>query len=133
MRHRRIFLSGDATAPRRARAFLEECQCEDHSAEVLEEAKLLVSELVTNAYKYGSPPIELAVECVGEKGLQVRVRDAGADGSIATEREAGEDDLSAEHGRGLRLVDLLSDSWGVATGPDGKDVWFRVRQAPRSG
>jgi hypothetical protein len=39
--------------------------------------------------------------------------------------------LMAEHGRGLELVRELSYAWGVTwtggTRPDGKRVWFELR------
>ena len=117
-----MLLPDDATAPGQARRFLEESHCSVHGASVLDDAKLLVSELVTNAIRHGSPPIELQVECVGDRGLEVRVRDAGTTNDL----EVVDRGDNAVDGRGLRLVDLLSKSWGTASGPDGKDVWFRV-------
>lgn len=122
LRPRRLRLPTDTTAPRRARAFLEEAHCDDHSAEVLDDAKLLVSELVTNAYRHGVAPIELGVACVGRRELEVRVRDAGTEGAFRHRTASAED----ESGRGLSLVDLLSRSWGTYSGPDGKEVWFRL-------
>jgi hypothetical protein len=34
-------------------------------------------------------------------------------------------------GRGLRLVDELSDRWGVHGGRPGKTVWFEIQDGPR--
>jgi hypothetical protein len=37
--------------------------------------------------------------------------------------------LADEGGRGLALVDLLSDAWGIEPEEPGKSVWFRLRLA----
>ena len=41
-------------------------------------------------------------------------------------REPGEE---AEGGRGMLLVDLLTDDHGVRTDPPGKAVWARLRRS----
>jgi len=108
-------------APALARAFLREASCGAHRAAVVDEAVLLVSEVVTNAVLHGGPPITVAVDCDGG-GLQVLVRDGSP--RLLQRRQANEDD---EGGRGLELVDLLSSEWGVQPEPpDGKHVWFRL-------
>lgn len=122
MSPRQVVLPADVTAPRAARDFLADACCGSHRAEVVQEAQLLVSELVTNAVRYGAPPIELQVRCAGEDRLQVRVRDS--------ERRAPRPrspDPDAEGGRGLLLVDLVSDAWGHEYDEDGKAVWFTLK------
>ena len=113
----------DQRAPGAARQFLREASCQTHHARVLDEAELLVSELVTNAVVHGAPPITVSVECDGTKGLRVAVTD-GSD-HTPVPREAAPDD---ESGRGIYLVDVISDRWGVAPnrGP-GKAVWFSLK------
>ena len=120
-----LVLPTDPRSAATARAFVRNSSCPAHDLEVLDEALLLISELVTNSVKYGGAPILLAIEC-DEHALQVRVRDGSP--VQPTLRAAGEDD---ESGRGLALVDLLSDAWGMdavqdAHGP-GKAIWFRLR------
>lgn len=124
MRPGRIVLPMDPTAAKSARDFLATMCCGRHEAGVLDEAQLLVSELVGNAVRHGAPPIEVEVRCAGAETLQIRVRDA-ADGEPA-QRDAGPDD---EGGRGLALVDLLSEAWGIEPTEPGKAVWFRLRLA----
>jgi anti-sigma regulatory factor (Ser/Thr protein kinase) len=93
--------------------------------EILDDALLLISELVTNAVRHGSPPILLALECDGE-GLRVRVRDGAP--ALPRPRDSIPED---EGGRGLALVDALSDAWGAEPVVDehggGKSVWFELR------
>lgn len=114
-------LPNDATAPGLARSFLRDAACDVHHAEVLDEAQLLVSELVTNAVLHGAPPITVRVECDGAR-LLVSVTDGSSD--PAQLRDAGPDAVS---GRGIRLVDFISDQWGVQPAEPGKDVWFTLR------
>jgi anti-sigma regulatory factor (Ser/Thr protein kinase) len=118
----RLAMPMDDHAPGHARLFLAEAHCPAHNTSVLDEATLLVSELVTNALLHGAPPITLEIECDGSAGMQIRVSDgSGAQPAIG---HPGVDD---EHGRGVALVDMLSDAWGVDPTPNGKAVWFRLR------
>jgi anti-sigma regulatory factor (Ser/Thr protein kinase) len=122
MSPRHVVLPADVTAPRTARAFLAAACCGRHEAAVVAEAQLLVSELVTNAVRYGAPPIELQIRCAGGDHLQVRVRDS--ERGTPAPRAPGPD---AEGGRGLLLVDLVSEEWGHEDDGDGKAVWFTLR------
>lgn len=116
-----IALPASVHAPAIARNFLSEMLCALHGRAVLDDAKLLTSETITNAVLYGGPPIILAVEC-SETAMEVRVRD----GSPEMPRRRHPDEY-AQHGRGMLLVDVLSDAWGVDTAePSGKEVWFRL-------
>lgn len=112
----------DVHAPADARHFLASAICVSHNAEVLHEAELLVSELVTNAVRYGTPPIRLRVECDDSHDMVVRVADASPQQPVRLHPGAAD-----ESGRGIELVDLLSDAWGVESLPDGKQVWFRLK------
>jgi anti-sigma regulatory factor (Ser/Thr protein kinase) len=81
--------------------------------ELRHNAALVAYELVANAVAHGRPngdgTVELDCELV-EKALIVRVRDAGSHGPVAPPRA-----LKPEvgHGRGLAIVDALSNSWTV--------------------
>jgi len=91
------------------------------SPERMEDAMLLVTELIANAVIHGSPAVELDIEVDGAE-LLVRVRD----GSVAPLRMPGEPGA----GRGLGIVDTLADRWGVegVGGPQvGKAVWFEMK------
>lgn len=119
-RAQRRLVPGDE-APTQAREFLRAAGCVTHHAEVVEDAMLLVSELVTNSVLHGGPPVVVAIECDGG-ALQVRVRDGSP--VLPARRSAAHDE---EGGRGLALVDTLSSDWGVDPQPDGKHVWFVLR------
>ena len=117
-----LTLPTDERAPGVARHFLVGASCHTHHARVLDEAELLVSELVTNAVVHGTPPITVHIECDGSQGLAVAVSDGSPD--LPEPRDAGP---YAEGGRGIHLVDLISDRWGIEPREgDGKQVWFRL-------
>ena len=107
-------------APALAREFLRGSTCAEHHSEVVDDAVLLVSELVTNSVLHGGPPVVVAVDC-DEATLQVRVRDGSP--SLPAPRDAASGD---ENGRGLALVAEMSADWGVDTEEDGKHVWFVI-------
>ncbi|MCG0291114.1 ATP-binding protein, partial [Streptomyces sp. PSAA01] len=87
----------------------------------LEEAvfttELIVSELVTNAIRYGRPPIRLRL-IRDRGGLICEVSDTS--NTAPHLRRAR---LFDEGGRGLMLVAQLATRWGTRQGPDGKTIW----------
>ncbi|MFE1921293.1 SpoIIE family protein phosphatase [Streptomyces asoensis] len=78
--------------------------------------ELVVSELVTNAIRYGEPPIELRL--ILDRSLICEVSDASS--TAPHLRRARDND---EGGRGLLLVAQLSHSWGARHTPRGKTIW----------
>ena len=85
-------------------------------------AELLASELVTNAVTHGRGQVRVLME-YDARGLAVTVSDDESAPPVIADAA-----LSATGGRGMRLVDVLSTSWGVTPdrpGP-GKGVWFRL-------
>jgi signal transduction histidine kinase/serine phosphatase RsbU (regulator of sigma subunit)/DNA-binding response OmpR family regulator len=89
---------------------------------VTRDLTLITSELVTNALVHGGPPVELRLERQGTR-VVVEVKD-DAPGSLPSSRRPSDDD---EHGRGLQIVEALSDEWGIRGTDRGKCVWS-VRQ-----
>lgn len=109
-------------APAQARRAVREFAAAAGSVNTAETAELLVSELVTNAVTHGRGTVTLLLE-YDVRGLEVTV----CDDSPALPAVADADPLSLG-GRGLHLVEVLADAWGVSSdsaGP-GKGVWFRL-------
>jgi PAS domain S-box-containing protein len=85
-----------------------------------ETAALLASELVTNALVHADPPYRIAVES-GDGVLRIAVNDASTTGP-----QVPPHDVHAISGRGIRLVDSLTNRWGVVLTEGGKSVWFEL-------
>ncbi|MDX3245282.1 SpoIIE family protein phosphatase [Streptomyces sp. ME18-1-4] len=92
-----------------------------------DEIELVADELITNALMHteGAAIVTVRVVTGGERRLRVEVEDSSS--ALPRRREAGESGVS---GRGLLLVDLLTDAWGVEARGGGKCVWceFVVRE-----
>jgi hypothetical protein len=107
----RLLLTPDEHAPAAARRALRCLPLGARRDDVL----LLTSELVTSAVEGGAAavgePIEVAAECDGA-GARVEVcnRGPGRTGQPA--------------GHGLRILEAMTDHWGVAVG--GRSVWFEL-------
>ncbi|MEW1694555.1 SpoIIE family protein phosphatase [Streptomyces sp. NPDC093249] len=86
---------------------------------LVDTVELLVSELVTNALRYGEGEIRLRM--LRDRTLVCEVWDAGL---VQPRRRRAKD--TDEGGRGLQLVGLLSSSWGARRTPRGKTVWFEL-------
>lgn len=85
--------------------------------------ELMVSELATNCVRHGRTRFELVADLTPEQ-LRVEVTDEGPGRPVVQSPSPTE-----PTGRGLRIVDTLSDRWGVETASDrpGKTVWFTYR------
>ncbi|WP_052681346.1 ATP-binding protein [Saccharothrix sp. ST-888] len=86
------------------------------AADLVDSAQLVVSELVTNAVRYGRGAISITL-ALTDAALQISVADFGRE--LPQAREAGEEDSS---GRGLAIVTMLCEEWSVTTRLTGKTV-----------
>ncbi|MFJ5024895.1 SpoIIE family protein phosphatase [Streptomyces goshikiensis] len=91
--------------------------------ETAHDTELIVSELVTNAVRYGSPPLELRV--INDRALTCEVRDGSA--STPRLRHAS---VADEGGRGLFIVAQLAQAWGTRYTPEGKIIWTEQNPPP---
>ncbi|MBB5931085.1 two-component sensor histidine kinase [Streptomyces echinatus] len=93
--------------------------------EIVEDALLVVSELVTNAIVHARPPAELRLSWVrgdGCRSLRIEVSDAGA-------APAGRSLLGIdpdEHGRGEAIVHALATRHGIRIHPGGVTRWAEL-------
>ncbi|WP_329438993.1 SpoIIE family protein phosphatase [Streptomyces canus] len=78
--------------------------------------ELILSELVTNAIRYGGDPIQ--VRMLYDRTLICEVFD-----SSSTSPHLRYAAMTDEGGRGLFLVAQLSDRWGTRYTPEGKVIW----------
>jgi anti-sigma regulatory factor (Ser/Thr protein kinase) len=118
-----LTLSSDTDASRVAREFVEQ-HSDSLARDVIDTAKLLVSEVVANAVKYGEPAITLRVS-LDPPLIGVSVDDEGDD---MPPTQVSRPAPTATSGRGLLIVASLSSHWGVVDHDPrpGKTVWFRL-------
>lgn len=103
-----------------ARALTRQALTEPDQEPILDDAELLVSEVVTNALMHAGTPIDLWIAMLGHT-LRVEVSDGAPHLPVRRDYAA-----MAGTGRGLQLLEELSDQWGVDTVGDGKTVWFEL-------
>jgi len=91
-------------------------------ARVLDDLALLVSELVTNSYRYGGinkgDSISLSVSQKG-KTIHVEIEDPGQGTTVPAPRRP-----TADGGWGLEIVRKTADRWGVRKTRGRTVVWF---------
>ncbi|WP_411070327.1 SpoIIE family protein phosphatase [Streptomyces sp. cmx-4-25] len=83
-------------------------------------ATLLVSELVTNAIRYGAAPVTLRL-ITDSTTLTCEISDAGQAAPHLRHAKAVE-----EGGRGLLICAVLADNWGMRYSAGGKTVWAEI-------
>ena len=104
-----LYLPAIDTAVAQARAALDRVETLDSHPDARFAVRLLVSELFTNAVKYGRPG-------------DARVADHGRgfpEGRVSMPSE------EAESGRGLAFLDAMADRWGVIRDCE-NCVWFEL-------
>jgi len=94
----------------------------DVPSPLVDDALLVISELVTNAVRHAGTAGTLELE-LGQTGECLRV--SLADGS-ATAPRVRRPRTAAEDGRGMRILAALSDRWGIEPHLGGKRVWWEV-------
>ena len=93
----------------------------DTPAEVLDAVQLMVSELATNSIRHARTGFRLAIARARES-VRIEVTDVG--GGVPQVRRPAPTDPT---GRGLAIVEMFSDDWGVEYGaPSDKTVWFTL-------
>lgn len=118
----RIQLEPTPASAAKARRWSEERAARAGVVEVSDTLGLLVSELVSNVVLHARTPCDLSISRAGSR-LRVEVRD----GSSRLPRVIGKPDPFALSGRGMLLVDALSDAHGAESlDGGGKLVWFEL-------
>lgn len=110
-------------ARRRLRVTLGEIGRED----LVDDASLVVSEMVTNALLHAGSAIDVEAS-YADGSLLVRVSDASPHEPRL--RTYGDE---ARTGRGLHLVESLTDAWGFERAEVGKTVWARISTVSSAG
>jgi anti-sigma regulatory factor (Ser/Thr protein kinase) len=97
---------------------------------VLMDAKLLLTEVVSNAIRHAGRGIQAVIIRIRRNHVvRVEVLDPGPMFN-PDPRPPG---TGAGNGRGLYLVDAVATAWGVEPDEAGKKVWFELRLAAGGG
>lgn len=121
-RAHRLLRSGPESVPA-ARRFVRDILTGWDLTGLEDAATLAVSELVTNAVVHTSSAIRLSLRRTGPDRVWIGVHDDSD--RFPGPRRAADDDIS---GRGLAIVEMVADSWGVEPGTcgSGKTVWAEL-------
>jgi two-component sensor histidine kinase len=123
MRQTRHF-PGDPSSAAAARHFALRA-VEGAASDTVQAIELMVSELATNCIRHAGREFELTIARTAD---EIRVEVSDQAGGVPQKRSPG---LEEPTGRGLQIVELLSEDWGVDLTPKGgKTVWFTVAAAP---
>ncbi|MFB7860724.1 SpoIIE family protein phosphatase [Streptomyces sp. NPDC056069] len=112
-----------ATAREQVRQLLHDWSDPDQ----VDSAVLMVSEMVTNVLVHtdGDALLVAEVVCLGN-ARRLRVEVADASDELPHRRHPGE---MASSGRGLILMEMLADAWGVDPRGEGKAIWFELHES----
>ena len=111
-------LPADPAVVAKARGYVEEQLADWGLAEAAFVTELVVSELVTNAIRYGAEPIQLRL--IHDRALICEVSDANPTSPHLRRARALD-----EGGRGLLLVAQLTANWGTRHTAEGKIIWAK--------
>ncbi len=121
--HDRLTLPRGSQAPRQARAWVSQ-HTTGMPEEVIDDALLVTSELVTNAVLHGDADIVLSLEHL-PSGVRISVSDLSDAVPVAPPTTP---DPDRPQGRGMIIVAARATKWGIhrhETGP-GKTVWAEL-------
>ncbi|GAA2653804.1 ATP-binding SpoIIE family protein phosphatase [Paractinoplanes durhamensis] len=117
-----MLVAAEPTGPSRVRQWMTTRLREWTVPEqVIGSAILCTSELTTNALLHAGTPAQVHIDLNAERVL-VSVADTGTRGSVMRAHT----DAMSSRGRGLSLIEELSDSWGTDPSVRGSTVWFEI-------
>ncbi|MDG4766617.1 SpoIIE family protein phosphatase [Solwaraspora sp. WMMD406] len=117
-----LLVPAEPIAPSRVRHWLAEQLAQWRVPEsVIGPAVLCASELTTNALLHAGTEARVEIDLSQER-LLVSVADSGTRGTVSRART----DTLSSRGRGLGLIEQLSDAWGTDPSVRGSTVWFEI-------
>ena len=122
---RRLTLVPVPESARTARRLVADVLSSARAEHFTDTATLLTSELVTNGIVHAHTDLQVIVDATA---TWVRVEVVDGNSQLPARREYDE---NASTGRGMEMVELLADEFGIESlEDDGKRVWFRLGEAP---
>ena len=108
-----------------ARLFVRD-RLSNQALETVEAAEVMTSELASNCVLHARTDFEVAID--SREQIRIELSDTGQGRPrllSPTPRELT--------GRGLRIVEAMSEAWGVIAAATGKKVWFTLPQSHECG
>lgn len=114
-----------------ARSFVRDTLQGWGQADIVDDAVVLTSELVTNAVVHAGTTAD--VLCLrSDDGVRIEVADHYPEREVPLQGSPADmGNLDREGGRGLQLCAALADRWGVEYTPTLKNVWFHLHLPER--
>jgi anti-sigma regulatory factor (Ser/Thr protein kinase) len=134
----RIRLAADPVSVPGARRFVTDGLRAWSRADIVDDAELCVSELAGNAALHSASTfMVVSLQQQSDSVVRVAVEDDGLTPALAVQPRAGfpgpgeqipadQVDAEATTGRGLAIVSILADDWGVEETEIGKRVWAEL-------
>ena len=116
-----VQIASDSGAPRMARNAVVRWLAAHGSSALVDDARLLVSELVANAVTYSTGGVIRLALLSMPGAVRVEVTNEGA-----WRYEPVLVPASSVSGRGLRIVDQVASRWGSFERADSTTVWFEL-------
>lgn len=114
-----------SAAPKIRRDLVEDLLARGVTPEVIDEAEIVLSELVANAIRHARALADGSIRVhwkVKNNVVEVEVSDGGA----PTVPRPAPPTTWAPGGRGLRIVRSVAHEWGVVDDPNGRTVWASI-------
>ncbi|MQA96147.1 MAG: SpoIIE family protein phosphatase [Streptosporangiales bacterium] len=111
-----------------ARSFVRDAFHSWNAPEIVDDAVLLTSELVTNAVVHAGTDVTVSCRLDGG-GAEIAVRDELPQRMLldgARAHDVDPEDLERDGGLGLALASAIASAWGVTYTQHDKTVWFRL-------
>ena len=119
-REQRLF-DADPERVREARDYVADLlAARGWSDTAIEKARLVISELATNAILHAQTPFELTCHIDGKARFEIRDWEPASIPLVADAKPG------RVGGLGLRLIEAIASEWGVETHPEFKVVWCTV-------
>ncbi|MFE6554682.1 SpoIIE family protein phosphatase [Streptomyces sp. NPDC057746] len=110
----------------RVRSFVRDFVSGGRLAELADDLEIMASEIATNALIHADSEVEVWVREYCDR-IHLEVRDVDATPPVPTSVvDDDEANATAEHGRGLTIVDALCQNWGTSPNGRGKTVWLDI-------
>ena len=116
---------GPSTVTRVRKAVVADLRARELEEQTIDEAEIVVSELMTNAIRHARPLQDGALRVrwkVRNGVVEIEVTDGGGESTPVPAPAA----VWLTSGRGLRIVRSLAHEWGVAEDKGGQVVWAAV-------